>query len=92
VPKHHVKKVNKRHGYKAENIFNFSTRWKTVVTIIFWPLSSQGNRPQYLLVRRTGGPQSQFGKNDLPLLEIQCWSSSLWPVIIQIQASNLTIN
>jgi hypothetical protein len=49
-------------GWKYSSIIlDFCTRLIWVVSFMPWPLFLRGNRPQYPLDRRLGGPQGQSG-------------------------------
>jgi hypothetical protein len=49
-------------GRIAPCIFDFSTRWRSVVSFTLQPPYLRRNRPQYPLSRRLGGPQSRPGR------------------------------
>jgi hypothetical protein len=70
-------------------ILDLGTRWRWVVSFMPRPLYPQGKSPPspYPLDRRLGGPQNQSGcfrveKNLFPLLGIEPWPPSPWPVAI----------
>jgi hypothetical protein len=68
-------------GGIAPCILNLSTRWRSVVSFMPWPLYPQGKSPWYPLYRRLGGPQNWSGhfgeeKNSQPLLRLK-------PLVIQ---------
>jgi len=78
-------------GCTVPLILNLGTRWEWVVSFTTWPLYSQGKKPQYLLTRRLGGTQYQFGcfwnvKNLLHLLEMNhnFWNQLCCPIWVGI--------
>jgi len=53
-------------------IHNLVIRWKSLVSLMLWPLYSNSNSSMYELTSRVGGFQNQYGylredKNSFPL-------------------------
>jgi hypothetical protein len=62
LTKHHAKKTYWGKWGMAPRIFDFSTRWRRVVSFTPRPLYPQGKSPWYPLDRRLRGPQSRSGR------------------------------